>query len=70
MLETMPSRIGHHRYHAAITKHNYLVKQIADVSRVVAEAFYIAGTAEGTGPDRSPENVMTKEIDFTSARRK
>jgi acetolactate synthase I/II/III large subunit len=46
-----------------ITKHNYLVKDTADLGRVVKEAFYIAGTGR-PGPVLIdiPKDVCTKVI--------
>ncbi|MCJ7741121.1 MAG: thiamine pyrophosphate-binding protein, partial [Methanoregula sp.] len=46
-----------------ITKHNYLVKDTADLGRVVKEAFYIAGTGR-PGPVLIdiPKDVSTKAI--------
>ena len=46
-----------------ITKHNYLVKDTADLGRVVKEAFYIAGTGR-PGPVLIdiPKDVCTKAI--------
>ncbi len=46
-----------------ITKHNYLVKDTADLGRVVQEAFYIAGTGR-PGPVLIdiPKDVSTKVI--------
>ena len=46
-----------------ITKHNYLVKDAADLGRVVKEAFYIAGTGR-PGPVLIdiPKDVSTKVI--------
>jgi acetolactate synthase-1/2/3 large subunit len=46
-----------------ITKHNYLVKDTADLGRVVKEAFYIAGTGR-PGPVLIdiPKDVSTKSI--------
>ena len=46
-----------------ITKHNYLVKNTADLGRVVKEAFYIAGTGR-PGPVLIdiPKDVSTKVI--------
>jgi acetolactate synthase-1/2/3 large subunit len=46
-----------------ITKHNYLVKDTADLARVVKEAFYIAGTGR-PGPVLIdiPKDVSTKAI--------
>ena len=46
-----------------ITKHNYLVKDTADLGRVVKEAFYIAGTGR-PGPVLVdiPKDVSTKVI--------
>jgi acetolactate synthase-1/2/3 large subunit len=46
-----------------ITKHNYLVKRAEDLSRVVQEAFFIAGTGR-PGPVLIdiPKDVNTKEI--------
>jgi acetolactate synthase I/II/III large subunit len=46
-----------------ITKHNYLVKDTADIGRVVKEAFYIAGTGR-PGPVLIdiPKDVSTKVI--------
>jgi acetolactate synthase-1/2/3 large subunit len=46
-----------------ITKHNYLVKDTADLGRVVREAFYIAGTGR-PGPVLIdiPKDVSTKVI--------
>jgi acetolactate synthase-1/2/3 large subunit len=46
-----------------ITKHNYLVKDTADLGRVVKEAFYIAGTGR-PGPVLIdiPKDVSTKVI--------
>jgi len=47
-----------------ITKHNYLVKDTADLGRVVQEAFYIAGTGR-PGPVLIdiPKDVSTKVIE-------
>ena len=47
-----------------ITKHNYLVKRAEDLSRVVQEAFFIAGTGR-PGPVLIdiPKDVNTKEIE-------
>jgi len=43
-----------------ITKHNYLVKSAADISRVVQEAFYIAGTGrQGPVLIDVPKDVST-----------
>ncbi|MFA5347663.1 MAG: biosynthetic-type acetolactate synthase large subunit [Methanoregula sp.] len=49
-----------------ITKHNYLVKDTADLGRVVQEAFYIAGTGR-PGPVLIdiPKDVSTKVIKET-----
>jgi acetolactate synthase-1/2/3 large subunit len=49
-----------------ITKHNYLVKDTADLGRVVKEAFYIAGTGR-PGPVLIdiPKDVCTKVIKET-----
>jgi acetolactate synthase-1/2/3 large subunit len=49
-----------------ITKHNYLVKSAGDVSRVVQEAFYIAGTGR-PGPvlidlPKDTQTGMTKDV--------
>jgi acetolactate synthase-1/2/3 large subunit len=46
-----------------ITKHNYLVKDTADLGRIVKEAFYIAGTGR-PGPVLIdiPKDVSTKAI--------
>ena len=46
-----------------ITKHNYLVKDTADLGRIVQEAFYIAGTGR-PGPVLIdiPKDVSTKVI--------
>jgi acetolactate synthase-1/2/3 large subunit len=46
-----------------ITKHNYLVKDTADLGRVIKEAFYIAGTGR-PGPVLIdiPKDVSTKSI--------
>lgn len=46
-----------------ITKHNYLVKDTADIGRIVKEAFYIAGTGR-PGPVLIdiPKDVSTKVI--------
>jgi len=46
-----------------VTKHNYLVKDTADLARVVKEAFYIAGTGR-PGPVLIdiPKDVSTKAI--------
>ncbi len=39
-----------------VTKHNYLVKNGADLAGVIREAFYVAGTGRpGPRPRRSPE---------------
>ena len=46
-----------------ITKHNYLVKETADIPRVVKEAFYIAGTGrQGPVLIDLPKDVNTKSI--------
>ncbi|MDD1684556.1 MAG: biosynthetic-type acetolactate synthase large subunit [Methanoregula sp.] len=49
-----------------ITKHNYLVKNTADLSRVVQEAFYIAGTGR-PGPVLIdiPKDVSTTSVKDT-----
>jgi acetolactate synthase I/II/III large subunit len=49
-----------------ITKHNYLVKDIKDLSRIVAEAFYIASTGR-PGPVLIdiPSDVQQQEYEFT-----
>lgn len=51
-----------------ITKHNYLVKNAADIDRVVKEAFYIAGTGR-PGPVLIdlPKDVSTGEVDEASS---
>ena len=46
-----------------ITKHNYLVKDTADIARVVKEAFFIAGTGrQGPVLVDLPKDVNTREI--------
>jgi len=49
-----------------ITKHNYLVKDIKDLSRIVREAFYIASTGR-PGPVLIdiPVDIQQQEHDFT-----
>jgi len=49
-----------------ITKHNYLVKDIKDLSRIVAEAFYIASSGR-PGPVLIdiPSDIQQGEYDFT-----
>lgn len=49
----------------SITKHNYLVKNVKDVARVVKEAFHIASTGR-PGPVLIdlPKDVMTDEAEF------
>lgn len=51
-----------------ITKHNYLVKNAADIDRVVKEAFYIAGTGR-PGPVLIdlPKDVSMVEVDEASS---
>jgi len=51
-----------------ITKHNYLVKNAADIDRVVKEAFYIAGTGR-PGPVLIdlPKDVTMGEVDEASS---
>lgn len=51
-----------------ITKHNYLVKNAADIDRVVKEAFYIAGTGR-PGPVLIdlPKDVSMGEVDEASS---
>jgi len=34
----------HHRDHPSCTKHNYLVKDVADLARTIREAFYLASS--------------------------
>ena len=48
-----------------ITKHNYLVKDVKDLARVVKEAFYIAGTGR-PGPVLIdiPKDVFTGKAEF------
>lgn len=47
-----------------ITKHNYLVKNTADISRVVRESFYIAGTGrQGPVLIDLPKDVNTNQIE-------
>ncbi len=48
-----------------ITKHNYLVKDVKDLARVIREAFYIAGTGK-PGPVLVdiPVDVSQAEIEF------
>ncbi len=48
-----------------VTKHNYLVKDVNDLPRVVAEALYIAGTGR-PGPVLIdvPMDVSLAEIDY------
>jgi len=48
-----------------ITKHNYLVKDAADLARVVREAFYIASTGR-PGPVLIdiPSDIQMKDIEF------
>jgi acetolactate synthase-1/2/3 large subunit len=46
-----------------ITKHNYLVKETADIPRVVQEAFYIAGTGrQGPVLIDLPKDVNTRSV--------
>ena len=46
-----------------VTKHNYLVKETAEIPRVVKEAFYIAGTGrQGPILIDLPKDVNTKEV--------
>ena len=46
-----------------VTKHNYLVKDTADIPRVVKEAFYIAGTGrQGPVLIDLPKDVNTRSI--------
>jgi len=47
------------------TKHNYLVKDVADLARVVKEAFYIARTGR-SGPVLVdlPKNIMSSLVSF------
>ncbi|MFA6383861.1 MAG: biosynthetic-type acetolactate synthase large subunit [Candidatus Omnitrophota bacterium] len=49
-----------------ITKHNYLVKDIKDLSRIVAEAFYIASTGR-PGPVLIdiPADIQMQEYEFS-----
>jgi len=48
-----------------ITKHNYLVKDVRDLARVIKEAFHIASTGR-PGPVLVdlPKDVTTNEIEF------
>jgi acetolactate synthase-1/2/3 large subunit len=47
-----------------ITKHNYLVKNTADIARVVRESFYIAGTGrQGPVLIDLPKDVNTNQIE-------
>lgn len=48
-----------------ITKHNYLVKDVKDLARIVKEAFYIARTGR-PGPDviDLPKDVSTGETEY------
>jgi len=46
-----------------VTKHNYLVKRTEDISRVVQEAFYVAGTGrQGPVLIDLPKDVNTRSI--------
>ncbi|NLV16650.1 MAG: biosynthetic-type acetolactate synthase large subunit [Syntrophomonadaceae bacterium] len=48
-----------------ITKHNYLVKNIRDLPRIIKEAFFIARTNRpGPVVVDLPKDVMAQEIDF------
>ncbi|MFA5100914.1 MAG: biosynthetic-type acetolactate synthase large subunit [Candidatus Omnitrophota bacterium] len=49
-----------------ITKHNYLVKDIKDLSRIIAEAFYIASTGR-PGPVLIdvPTDIQQQEYEFS-----
>ena len=48
-----------------ITKHNYLVKDVRDLPRIISEAFYIATTGR-PGPVLIdlPRDVSSAEFDF------
>ncbi|MBP2145134.1 acetolactate synthase-1/2/3 large subunit [Methanofollis sp. W23] len=47
-----------------ITKHNYLVKDAAEIGQVVRDAFYIAGTGrQGPVLIDLPKDVMTAQVD-------
>ncbi|NLB18906.1 MAG: biosynthetic-type acetolactate synthase large subunit [Syntrophomonadaceae bacterium] len=49
-----------------ITKHNYLVKDIRDLPRIIKEAFFIARTNRpGPVVVDLPKDVMAQEIDFS-----
>ncbi|MGE5543749.1 MAG: biosynthetic-type acetolactate synthase large subunit [Bacillota bacterium] len=49
-----------------ITKHNYLVKDTADLARIIKEAFFIARTNRpGPVVVDLPKDVMTGEIEFS-----
>ena len=49
----------------SVTKHNYLVKDVKDLTRIVKEAFYIASTGR-PGPVLIdlPKDITLEEIDF------
>jgi len=48
-----------------ITKHNYLVKDTKDLSRIIREAFYIASTGRpGPVVIDIPVDVQQKDIEF------
>ncbi len=49
----------------SVTKHNYLVKDVKDLARIVKEAFYIASTGR-PGPVLIdlPKDITLEEIDF------
>ncbi len=49
-----------------ITKHNYLVKDVRDLARIIKEAFFIAKTNRpGPVVVDLPKDVMTEEIDYS-----
>ncbi len=48
-----------------ITKHNYLVQDVADLRRIIKEAFYIAGTGrKGPVLIDLPKDILTADVEF------